>query len=261
VQAPVRAPVVIVHGFGEHLGRYRYLARALAASGRSTWAMDLPGHGRSDGSGADVGPYERLLADIGRLVAKATAASGAAGAPVRAGLKPVLFGHSMGGALSAAYATSRAADLGALVLSAPALHLALRPGWQAASLRALATVLPHLPVGKIDPAQLSRDPVEVRAFIDDALVWHGRVPARSAAAMHEAGRRVFRGAAGLVLPVLMVHGEQDGIVPVASTGRFFAALGSADKELLVVPGSLHEPHHEVTKDAVIASLVAWLDRH
>jgi len=247
---PPRASVVIVHGFGEHADRYNHVAQALARAGRSTFAFDLAGHGRSDGQRAVVDSVAEIVADIDRLVGEATSTS-----------KPVLLGHSMGGTFAAAYATANQGRLSALVLSAPALHLASSPRWQALVVQGLATVAPRAGVTRIDPAGLSHDHNVVASFASDPLVWHGRFPARTAVELYRASRLAFAGAGGLRLPTLILHGDADPIVPVRSSPKFFAALGSEDKELQIFPGLYHEPFNEVRREAVIAVLVEWLSRH
>ena len=259
VSAPPKAPVVIVHGFGEHAGRYEHVAQALAGTGRSTFAFDLAGHGRSDGRRAVVESVADALADIDRLVGEATSTS----KPVLLGqsTKPVLLGHSMGGAFAAAYATANQGRLSALVLSAPALHLASSPRWQALTVQALAAVAPRAGVTRIDPAGLSHDTAVVASFASDPLVWHGRFPARTAVELYRASRLAFAGAGELGLPTLILHGDTDPIVPVRSSPQFFAALGSEDKELQIFPGLYHEPFNELDKGAQIAVLLEWLSRH
>ena len=212
-EATPAPPLVMLHGFGEHIGRYQHVIAAVTASGRPVWGMDLAGHGLSDGSRPDVGSLAHVLADVGKLVAKATADPGLAtdgpSATPGQSAKPVMFGHSMGGALAAAYAVSRPEDLGAVVLSAPALHVALLPRWQSLATRALAAVAPRAGLTRIDSSQLSHDPDVVRRYDDDRLVWHGKVPARTAVVMYDAGRRAFAGASRLRVPILLVHGQED----------------------------------------------------
>jgi alpha-beta hydrolase superfamily lysophospholipase len=256
LQGTAPAPVVLVHGFGEHIGRYANLGRALAASGRTLWAMDLAGFGRSDGPRAMAGPLSEVISDIGLLVA---AAGGPAGPG--AGPKPVLLGHSMGGAFAAAYALEHADALSALVLSAPAVHLAARPKWQVMPAEGLAAVAPRAGLGRIVPAKLSRDPEVVAQFAADPLVWHGSVPARSAVEMYRAGKLVMKRADELRLPLLVLHGEADAIVPVASSRRLFDAAGSRDKQIRTFKGLYHEVFQEVGKQEVIAVLLEWLGRH
>lgn len=247
------APLVIVHGFGEHSGRYDWLARQLAATGRDVWAMDLAGHGRSPGSGTDVGGLEAVLDDLAALIACAARASGATGAPV-------LYGHSMGGVLAAAFAATRDTALGALILSAPAVHLALQGGARGAALRFVAPVLPRLGIGRIDPSLLSRDAEAVAAFVADPLVWHGPVPAGTAWVMVQAGRHALAGASRVTAPVLIVHGTDDRIVPIAASRALAERFAATEARVVELPDVPHEPHHDPARDQEVAILTEWLAR-
>jgi alpha-beta hydrolase superfamily lysophospholipase len=234
-----------VHGFGEHAGRYEHVAQALSGAGWSVWAIDLRGHGISEGPRADIERLEWVLADLDLLV-------------TQAGGKPVLLGHSMGGGIAAVYAALHPGRLHALVLSGPALQLASRPFAQVLAVRAIARVRPSAGVARIEPAQLSHDEEVVAAFARDPLVWHGRVPARTGFEMYRAARFAMGHAGELSLPVLMLHGEADEIVPVRASRQFFAEVGSKDKELRVFEGFYHESFQEIGKAEVIAGLVDWL---
>lgn len=248
------APLVVVHGFGEHSGRYDWLARQLAATGRDVWSMDLGGHGRSPGQGTDVGGLEAVLDDIAALIEHAAGASGDTGAPV-------LYGHSMGGVLAAAFAASRDTPLGALILSAPAVHLALQPGARRAALRFVAPLLPGLGFGRINPGLLSRDAEAVAAFVADPLVWHGPVPAGTAWVMVQAGRRALDGSRRVTAPVLIVHGTADLIVPIAASRALASRLTSTEVRVVELPGVPHEPHHDPARDQEVAILAEWLAHH
>jgi acylglycerol lipase len=243
---------VLLHGFGEHSGRHEELACALCAAGWAVWALDWRGHGYSEGPRADIEKLEWVLADAGQLVAQAAAAT--TGQPL------VLLGHSMGGAMAAAFAVLHPEQLAGLVLSGPALHLAARPRALALLVRALASVRPRTGVAQVKPSALSHDTQVVDRFASDPLVWHGRVPARTAFEMYRAARLVVERAEDLRVPVLVVHGSEDQIVAVQASQHFFAALGSTDKELRVLEGFRHEPFQEVGREEVIGGLLAWLDQ-
>ncbi len=250
----VAAPLVIVHGFGEHSGRYDWLAHQLAATGRNVWSMDLAGHGRSPGSGTDVGGLDGVLDDIAALIDLAASTSGVAGAPV-------LYGHSMGGVLAAAFAATRSPALDALILSAPAVHLALQPGARGVAVRFIGRVLPRLGIGRIDPSRLSRDAGAVAAFVADPLVWHGPVPAGTAWVMIQAGRRALAGAGQITSPVLILHGTDDRIVPISASRALAARLAAAETRVVELRGVPHEPHHDLARDQLVAILSEWLARH
>ena len=255
------APVVLVHGYAEHSGRYGELAGALAATGRDVWAVDLRGHGRSPGRRADVIGLDLVLSDLDRLLDVARTAVAAAPRVLSELWPPVLLGHSMGGAFAAAYASSRPGNARALVLSAPAVHLAMRPAWQTGPAQVLARHVPWVGVGRVPARRLSFDPAAVERFEKDPLVWHGPVPVRTAVAMLEAGRRVFAGAGELRVPVVVLHGDQDSVVPLASSRKLFEALGSEDKELVVLAPSRHEPLHDGTRAEFVGRVCEWVCRH
>ncbi len=246
--AATGVPVVIVHGYAEHSGRYDSVGKELAASGSATWSMDLRGHGRSEGPRANIERLEWALSDLDQLVD-------------RAGSGVVMFGHSLGGALAAAYAATRPRKLVGLVLSAPAVHLASRPAWQVWPVRVLAAVAPGTGVARVRPEGLSRDPGVVEDFVNDPLVWLGRAPARTVIEMYRAGRTAARAAGELTVPLLVLHGEADPIVPVSSSREYFSAVAAPDKELVILPDFLHEPHHELGREDVIARVVDWVAGH
>ena len=245
-----RAPLVIVHGFGEHAQRYGALAEAVSASGRDVWAFDQCGHGTSSGPRGQL-TCDEALSDLRAIIARIGR---------EAPLPPALYGHSMGGAFAAAYVASGAA-VSALVLSAPAVHLALRSRWQKAALRHVARRLPRFNIATVNPELLSRDPLEVRAYAEDPLNFHKPVPAVSVLAMTDAGERAFSGADGIRAPVLLIQGQADRIVPPGAVQAFAARLPAGARELVMLPGAFHEPHHDLDQDVTIARVADWLARH
>lgn len=251
-----KTAVVFLHGFGDHFGCWRQVAASMAEAGHTVWMLDLPGHGRSGGPRSDVGKLEWVLADVDRLLG--TVAGFGDGQVER---KPVLFGDSMGGAIAAAYAVTRLDALSGLVLSAPAVHLTTYPLWQALGTKALAAVAPRAGLVRLDPRYSTHDTLLLEANEQDPLGWHGKATARSAVTMYEAGRRALRGAALLRVPVLVLHGEDDRVVPVSSSRRFLALLGSQDKQLVTFPGFYHEIFKELGKEEPIGVLLDWLARH
>lgn len=245
--------VVITHGYAEHIGRYRELAEALAGAGWAVLAVDQRGHGRSGGRRAITDRLEWLLADLDLVVDAAGALTGTA---------PVLLGHSMGGGVAAAYALDHQEKLTALVLSGPALGMrAALPAWQVALLPAVSAVAPRAPTAPVRPETVSRDPGVVAAYREDPLVFHGKVPARTAREMLRASDLVARRAGELRLPLLIVHGSDDQVVSVDGSRALFAAAGSADKTLTVYDGWYHEVFNEPERDRALAELVAWLGSH
>src|ERR671932_912092 len=149
-----RCLVVLVHGYGEHIGRYAHVAQALAARGSTVVGPDHVGHGRSAGERALVKSFEPIVDDL-RGVVQAE----------RGELPVVMVGHSMGGLIAVRYAQRHREDLAGLVLSGPAVGLGpVMQEWLAA---------PELPSEPLDATALSRDPAVGEAYVADPLVYHG----------------------------------------------------------------------------------------
>jgi lysophospholipase len=249
VDAP-RAHVLIVHGLGEHSGRYAPLAEALVARNFSVYAPDLRGHGVSGGRRGHVGSFQNYLGDLERITR------------VTAGGSPsILLGHSLGGliALRAAQ-TGLSGPLAGLVLSAPAVDLpGPDPLWRRAASAALARLTPTLELSNgIDPDDLSRDPDAVAAYRADPLI-HDRITPRMYREMRRAMDAAAAEAECVRLPVLLLAPGEDRItrVPtaVALSSRF-----AGDVEVRPYPDFYHEPLHDPEGATVIADVLAWIEQ-
>ncbi|MCU0504330.1 MAG: lysophospholipase [Chloroflexi bacterium] len=241
------ATALIVHGLGEHSGRWEAVGGRMAAAGIGTTGYDHRGHGRSDGRRAYVDRWEQLLDDAeDRLVASRVA-----------GLPAILYGQSMGGLVCADYLLSGRPAPDLAVLSAPALGDTLNP-----LLRALAPALGRV-AGTVEranpfiPDQLSRDPKVGEAYAADPLTLPKttlRLGAGVIAAADRVNRKVAAGAT-LPCPTLVIHGEDDTIIPTASTEKLGAAAGA---ERRTYPGVRHEPHNDPDGEAIVDATIAWL---
>ncbi len=232
---------VLVHGYGEHTGRYEHVARALVAGGASVVGPDHVGHGRSAGERALVEDFEAVVDDLRAVVQDA-----------RGTLPVVMIGHSMGGLVATRYAQRHGEDLAGLVLSAPAVGLGpVIEGWLAA---------PELPSDPIDVAVLSRDPAVGEAYAADPLVWHGGWKRRTLEAFVAADRAIAGGPGFGALPVLYVHGAEDQLVPVAFARPVVERLLGADAEIHVVDGARHEVFNELDKDETLGMVARFAER-
>lgn len=246
---PARARVRVVHGLGEHGGRYEQLADTLAARGVSVVVPDLRGHGVSEGRRGHIRRFEDYLRDFEELHSQVPGAG-----------PEILIGHSLGGLIALrAVQTGRAGDPVGLVLSAPALGL---PPTRPASLDALASVLswiaPALPLPNgIDPADLSHDVEEVAAYRADPLV-HDRITPRLYSEMRAAMRAAARDAPAVQIPVLLYLPLQDRVVSSAATRE--VALGFRGPVRIVeCPESFHEPLHELRREDAIGEIARWIE--
>jgi alpha-beta hydrolase superfamily lysophospholipase len=228
---------VIVHGYGEHSGRYAHVAEALVRAGALVVASDLVGHGRSEGERALIADYDGVVADLAATVSSAAS-----------DLPTVLVGHGEGGLVAARYAQLN--PLAALVLSAPVLGT-----WE--GLDRLGAQGAGEPV---DPDLLSRDPEVGKRYAADPSVWHGPYKRESLEALERALDQVNYGPALEHLPTLWLHGDADDLVPLADTRTGTDRLRGLLFEERVYPGARHEVFNETNSAEVLADVVAFVRR-
>jgi len=248
---PPRGVVVLSHGLGEYARRYDHVAQRFGEGGLVTYALDHRGHGRSDGKRVLVRDISEYTADFDTLVRIATRE--------HPGLKCIVLGHSMGGGIVFAYGVERPDSYDLMVLSGPAVaaqDLVSPP--MALAARVLGVVAPGLPVQELDVSAISRDPEVVAAYNNDPLVYHGRVPAGIGRALLQVGETMPQRAPALTAPLLVVHGSDDRLIPVDSSRRLVACVGSTDVELKVYPGLYHEVFNEPERNQVLDDVVFWI---
>jgi acylglycerol lipase len=249
--------VVLLHGYGEHLGRYRHVMNELVQHSYVVYGLDHRGHGRSGGIRASVERFGYFVDDAHMLVQLARTR--------HPNLARFVLGHSMGGLIATHYALLHQADLHGLVLSGPALvigddvsPMVKRMGG------ALARIAPHLPVVPLSASAesvLSRDPAVQEAFDSDPLTYKGRMRARLGHEMMQAAAAARARFAELTLPLLVMYGEADQLANPAGAKQIYAEARSTDKTLKGWPGARHEIYNELERNEVIAYTITWLDQH
>jgi alpha-beta hydrolase superfamily lysophospholipase len=238
------ATVLLVHGIGEHSGRYERTGRLMAEAGIDVHAFDIRGHGLSGGRRVYVRAWDDYLDDLAVRVA----------AVREPGVPLVLFGHSMGALIALTYACSDRPAPDLLVLSAVPLDARV-PGWQ----RALAPILSRLAptailANPITGEQLSRDPAVGKAYFADPLV-QPRSTTRLGAELLKAMKRGREGLDRLRIPALVIHGGGDTLVPTRVSEPLAAVAGV---ERRVLPDLHHETLNEPEGPEVVAAIVDWL---
>ena len=251
-EASPKDVVVIAHGYGEHGDRYANVVERLVPAGYAVHAIDHRGHGRSGGRRALVDRMDRVIEDLHGFIEQVRARHG--------GGKVKLLGHSMGGSIALGYALRYPQDLSGLILSGPAVG-GFVPLGQRLVLRLLAALAPNLGTLALPASAVSRDAAVVSAYERDPLVYHGKVPARTAGEMVAAAASYPARAGEMKLPVLIQHGAQDKLIPLEPNRAVYDALGSTDKTVKIYEGLYHEIYNEPEHGAVIDDLVAWLEAH
>jgi alpha-beta hydrolase superfamily lysophospholipase len=251
-----RGLVLIVHGLGEHIGRYERLAAAVNQAGWDVAGYDHRGHGASGGKRGAIAQPDSLLDDLA-LVIDALRCE-----PQR---PLVLLGHSLGGVIAARFVAEALEPLranwwrpvDALVLSSPALD----PGMNAvqrALLAVLGPIAPQLALGNgLQPQWISRDPAVVRAYIDDPLV-HDRVTPMLVRFLVDAGESVRANAHRWIVPTLLMWAGADRCVAPAGSAAFAAAAPPACLAHTCYAQMAHEIFNEPERDQPLGELARWL---
>ena len=245
------AVVCLVHGLGEHSGRYVHVADFLTKSGYALFAFDLRGHGRSQGPRGHSPSFEAYMEDIGLLIQEAEQRY--PGRPL------FLYGHSLGGLLVLNYVLWRKPHLVGVIATGAGLRSPLLDQkLKIAMARVLGSLLPSLSLSTgLDAATLSRDPDVVQAYVESPLV-HDRATLGMTKNSIAAIPWVLAHAEEFSTPLLLMHGTSDRLTyPQGS--QEFAQLVSCDCTLKLWEGLYHEIHNEPEQGEVFAFLLNWLE--
>jgi alpha-beta hydrolase superfamily lysophospholipase len=245
-----RAGMVLVHGLGEHIQRYHYVAEKLNTKDIALVGFDQQGHGKSGGKRGVINSADGLMEDITRAVNLTK--------KMYPGLPVFLYGHSMG-AMEVLYYGLNGPELPTgIIATSPALDTASMSAAQRALVRLLKNVLPNLAVNNGLPIDgLSHDAASNQAYREDPLV-HPKASVRLAAFMMEAAEDVMGKADDWGVPLYLAHGSKDPICPVAGSDQFAQRLGSK-VTYKRWDGFYHETHNEPEKDVVIAAMLDWIE--
>lgn len=249
-----KAQIVIVHGYGEHGDRYSRLAQRLTSEGFSVWANDHRGHGLSEGPRGIITRLDDTVTDVDRVVEMARAA--------QPDLPVFMFAHSMGGTIGLRYTLDHQDKLAGLILSSAAVSMeGLEvPRIQHQIVKLAARIAPRLPVNRFPFEGISRDPEERRLYMEDPLVYKGAQPAGTLIELLRAMTVLPTEVEELHIPLLVIAGTADPIVPAAGSRDIAERAGSSDKQITVYDGFVHELINEPLDDRerVTQDVVDWL---
>lgn len=249
-----RANLLLTHGFAEYAERYvehyHRLVPRLNALGFDVYAFDVRGHGRSPGA--------RGVADMKKTVADHHAARRA----LSADGKPLfLYGHSLGGLITAASVADDHSGVAGVILSAPALLIEAPP-----HLRAIANVFAVLSPGlrllpASDASAISRIDAEVQAYKTDPMISALSIPAKVGATAIATAEKAWTQYPRWTTPVLVLHGEKDTLTDPNGSKRFIELVGAPDKRLELYSEGRHELLNDLDRDAAMDVITAWLNAH
>jgi alpha-beta hydrolase superfamily lysophospholipase len=251
-QPRARAAIAIVHGLGEHSGRYEATADRLAGYGFSTFALDLRGHGLSEGRRGHVNRFETYLQDVDRFRRELYGL-------VDVGTPLFLLGHSMGGLIALRYLEEFDTPMRGAVIVSPWLATAApAPHWKITLARALNRLLPAMPFNSgVDPGHLSHDPAVVHAYRDDPLV-HSRITPRLFCEASSAMGMTLRRSDRIKVPLLFLLAGDDRIVSTDKSQAFARALSARSVNIRVYENCFHEVLNEPTRAQPLHDLRDWM---
>jgi alpha-beta hydrolase superfamily lysophospholipase len=247
-----RGQVVIIHGLKSHSGLYEWPMAQLAMRGLAVYALDLRGHGNSEGERLYVEKFSDYVDDVERLVA--IAMSRAPEAPV------FVLGHSAGGVIAAIYALDHPQDVAGLVTESfafevPAPELAL------SVLKGIGRIAPHAHVLPLKDEHFSRDLEFVERMKGDPHIPKLSYPAQTVAELLRASERLHKEAPDITMPVLILHGTADKATSPNGSRHFNDLVGSKDRTLKLYDGFYHDLLHDVGCERVMADVTEWVTTH
>lgn len=251
-QSPPQAVLFIVHGLGEHHGRYAELARSFCNSKIAVFAFDHRGHGKSAGKRGHADGIDQLIEDTEHAMMKCRS--------IFLDLPIFIFGHSMGGQVVATFVNKlKSKELSGAIISSPWIKMKNPPPkWQVNLAKRLACLFPKLTMSNgLDPDHISSVKEEVEAYTGDPVI-HDRISLSLFKSLYFNGLTLPDSAQAAKIPVLVAHGSADEITDPGAS-RSYAARLVEKANFKIWQNARHEPHHDAEKNAVIQHYIHWIE--
>jgi alpha-beta hydrolase superfamily lysophospholipase len=250
----VKAVLFLVHGLGEHSGRYMNHVDHFVPLGYAVYGLDHVGHGKSGGQREVI---DRFSDYTGTLRIYYEMVKG-----WRPGKPIVVLAHSMGALIACDYILDHPADFKGAILSAPPIVVGddFSP-FILTMARVLSVIAPKAGVSKLDTAAISHDPEVVKAYENDPLVFHEKTPARLGGEMLKTIARINAEVGKITLPFITVQGSKDLLANPGGSQMLYDKAGSKDKTLKVYEGLFHEVHNEPEREVMFKDVESWLAAH
>ena len=248
-----KASILLIHGLGEHILRYKDIAEPFTETGFSLLGFDLPGHGRSAGKRGHIDSFGDFISEIHefrQFLEKENFHS------------QFVMGHSLGGLIAFHYGLSHPEGIEGFVLSSPGLKVKMKvPGWKIALGKLFSSLFPTFTQdSELPPESISTQPEEVEKYRNDPLV-HSKVTARFYVEMTRAMEESLQSAREFAYPVIIIQGEDDPLVDPEGAKSLYETIGSSDKEIFLYPGAFHEVFHDRTRSQAFHDVLTWLEKH
>ncbi len=251
-QGEVRASINLIHGLGEHSGRYAHVARALNAAGFAVTAIDLRGHGKSPGTRGHIPSYDTASGDINQLIALTTAQF--------PGIPQFLYGHSLGGALVLYTSLFHAPKVRGTIATSPGLDPGAVPPAKLLMAKVLSQLAPSFTMKNgLDVNNLSHDFAVIKNYQADPLV-HPMISTRLGYELINNGKKISEFKGEFPVPLLLLQGAKDHLVNAATNARFANQL-KAQCTFKMFEEGYHELHNEPWKEEVFKVIIDWVDSH
>ena len=250
-----KASLLLVHGLGEHSGRYEEFVKAMTSIGVAVFTFDGRGHGKSSSEGltAYIDTAEDYLKDIHALFGKVE--------KYLPGIRVFIFGHSMGGGLVAGYVLKYKPKVAGVILSSPAIQEAEGTSKVLIAASGLANrFFPRSKVLKLDIEGVSRVKSEVEKYKSDPLVYQKNVPARTGYELLHLMKFIQQNAGDFSDPVLLVHGDADRLTNPKGSELLYEKAKSSDKTLRIISGGYHELLNDLDRKEVLELMVDWVKK-
>ena len=249
-EAP-KAVLPIVHGLGEHSGRYLNVVEYFVPRGYVVYGMDQIGHGQSEGRREFVERFEDFSDTFQQYLEMIK--QWQPGKPI------FLLSHSIGGLIAAYFLLDHQAEFQGAIFSAPVVKVASHvTNLTVVAAKTLSVLAPTAGVLPVDPSTISRDPAVVKAYIEDPLVFHAKTTARLSAEMLRALLRVSAETDKITLPFLAMQGGADRLVDPDGAQILYERASSKDKTLKIYDGLYHEIFNEPEHPQVLQDVEDWL---
>ncbi len=249
-----KALLLVVHGLAEHSGRYMNVVNFLVPSGYAVYGIDHVGHGKSNGGRVYVERFDDYTKTLKKYLDK-----------IREWLpeKPIfLIGHSMGGLISTAYMLEYQDELSGAVLSGPSVKVPDNISQATIFLgKLLSIIIPKAGIIQLDAEGISRDPAVVDEYVNDPLVYKGKITARLGAELLKVMQRVTGQASKIRLPIMIVQGSDDKLVDPSGARLLYDLVSSKDKTIKIYNGFYHEVFNEPEHEQVLNDVKTWIDAH